>query len=110
MGRRTVARSLAFQPLAQSRRGRSPSSGALRDRAAAIQAFQILHDGGEDFQPSEIAPWAIANGWDMAAARELQEIAEKTRKGVRLRGSPQAGQRWADALGQWRQPGASADE
>jgi hypothetical protein len=85
--------------------------GDFRDRAAAIQAFQILHDGGEDFQPSEIAPSAIANGWDMAAARELQEIAEKTRKGVRLRGSPQAGQRWAaNALGQWPQPGASADE
>jgi hypothetical protein len=75
----------------------------FRDRAAAIQAMQILYDGGEAFLPAEIGPWAIANGWEMRAARELQEIAEKTKKGARLRGSRQAGRRWAtDALTQWR--------
>jgi hypothetical protein len=82
----------------------------FRDRAAAIQAFRILLDGHEDLEPSQIAPWAIANGWDMAAARELQEIAEKTRSGMRLRGSPQAGRRWAtDALQQWRRAASEDD-
>jgi hypothetical protein len=79
----------------------------FRERAAAIQVFRILHDGREHFDPSEIVPWALAHGWDAAAARELENIARQTQSGKRLRGSPGAGIRWKpDALEEWRRQAA----
>ena len=83
----------------------------FRERAAAIQAFRILYDGHERFDPAEIAPWALAHGWDAGGARELEEIATKIQSGKRLRGRTGAGNRWrSDALEQWRAAAEKTEE
>lgn len=83
----------------------------FRERAAAIQAFRILYDGHERFDPAEIAPWALAHGWDSGGARELEEIAKKIQSGKRLRGTTGAGIRWrSDALEQWRAAAERTEE
>jgi hypothetical protein len=53
------------------------SSGLVhpRDKAAAVQALQILKRNGHRYAPQELQAWAMANGWDGRGARQLSEYA-----------------------------------
>lgn len=79
----------------------STGVGDPKDRAAAVQVFDILLAAHEPFAPDEIKAWLIANGeWKADDAQEVADLAEAVIQGRRLRrGSKQ----WpADILDQWR--------
>jgi len=57
-----------------------------RDRATAIQTFEILRDGGEMFTPEKVKAWLIAEGgWKATDAQEVAEVAQKVLEYRRLR-------------------------
>jgi hypothetical protein len=53
----------------------STGLGHPSDKAAAVGLFRILNGGGERYDPAEVAAWAANNGWGLAGARELGEVA-----------------------------------
>lgn len=63
----------------------STGLGHPRDRSSAIEAFRILHRNEHRFESEEIQTWAMANGWDAEAARELGEYAAGVQAGKRYR-------------------------
>lgn len=75
------------------------------DKAAAIQALQILKRSGCRFQPQEIRTWAMANGWQAEDARKLGEYAA----GVLAGKSYQTGRKqWVpDVMDRWRKEAAA---
>jgi hypothetical protein len=83
----------------------STGLGHPDDKAAAIQAFQILKRSGCRFQPQEIRTWAMANGWQAEDARKLGEYAA----GVLAGKAYQTGRKqWVpDVMDRWRKEAAA---
>jgi len=78
----------------------STGLGHPSDKAAAVGAFRVLLAAGERYDPDEVAAWAASNGWGMAGARELSEIARGVIAGKRYRVEPSG---WReDVLELWR--------
>jgi hypothetical protein len=79
------------------------SSGLVhpRDKAAAVQALQILKRNGHRFDPHELQVWAMANGWDGRGARQLSEFATGVLAGKAYRTGAAA---WGpEVLDYWRE-------
>jgi hypothetical protein len=52
------------------------------DRATAIDMFEVLHGGGEPYEPQEIVAWLKAQrGWKQLHAESVGEIAQKVLDG-----------------------------
>jgi uncharacterized protein (TIGR02391 family) len=70
------------------------------DRAAAVQAFRLLREAGERFEPSEVQAWAVRNGWRPRHARELSEVVQAIVDRRSIRGGRP---RWReDIVEHWR--------
>ena len=77
------------------------------DRKLAIQIFEILRDGGEEFSPDEVKAWLIAEGgWKASDAQKVAEVAERVLNRKRLRKGPPIYEK--DILRKWRES-ASAE-
>lgn len=46
------------------------------DRAMAVRVLQTLYRNREEFEPTEVHAWALADRWSADAASRLREIAE----------------------------------
>lgn len=53
------------------------------DKAAAVDTFRALKRAGIGWDPAEIEPWAIANGWTAEDARSLRSVAQGVLDGRR---------------------------
>jgi hypothetical protein len=52
------------------------------DKATAIDMFEVLHGGGEEYEPGEIVAWLEnERGWQDLHARSVGEIAQKVLDG-----------------------------
>lgn len=81
----------------------------VTDKAAAVQAFQILHAGGERLNGGEIQAWATANGWRADHARQLGELASRIASGATLRS--RGSSVWVDdVLAVWRHAAESTGD
>jgi hypothetical protein len=81
----------------------STGLGHPSDKAAAVGLFRVLKAGGEEYDAAEVAAWAANNGWGLAGARELGEIAAGVRAGHRYQVERHG---WRDdILEQWRAEG-----
>ena len=71
------------------------------DRDLIIQALLILKDGGEEFTPSSLKSWLMANvGWKATHAQEVAEAAAEVLQGKRINQEKSA---WpGDILQKWR--------
>jgi len=79
------------------------SSGLVhpRDKAAAVQALQVLKRNGHRYEPQELQTWAMANGWDGRGARQLSEYAAGVLAGKAYRTGAAA---WGpDVMDYWRE-------
>ena len=79
----------------------STGLGHPSDKAAAVQLFLALRNGGERFDPDQVHAWAASHGWRAAHARQLGELARK----IADRRTVRAGQQQAwrpDILTIWR--------
>lgn len=72
-----------------------------RDRASAVQLFEILRNGGERFTPEEVKAWLVGKGgWKAIHAQEVTEVAQKVLERRRLKSGTH---RWRpDILNIWR--------
>jgi hypothetical protein len=72
-----------------------------RDRASAVQIFEILRNGGEPFTPEAVKTWLVSKeGWKATHAQEVAEVAKKVLEGRRLKSGTH---RWRpDILKIWR--------
>ena len=71
------------------------------DRDLIIQALLILKEGGEEFTPSSLKSWLVANGgWKATHAQEVAEAAAEVLEGKRFNQGKSA---WPDDVMQkWR--------
>ena len=71
------------------------------DRDLIIQALLILKEGGEEFAPSSLKSWLVANGgWKATHAQEVAEAAAEVLEGKRVKQGKSA---WPDdILQEWR--------
>lgn len=56
------------------------------DRTDTIRRLQYLAGHGHALVPSELEAWALANGWSMAGATRLREVATRINGGRSFRG------------------------
>jgi hypothetical protein len=79
----------------------STGLGHPSDKAAAVQLFLALRNGGERFDPGQVHAWAASHGWRAAHARQLGELAQKITDGKTVKAGQQ--QAWRpDILTIWR--------
>lgn len=80
------------------------------DKAAAVQMFRLLHDGGEQFDPEEIRSWLISElGWEPRHANEVREVASGVLAGRNFRVSSSS--TWAPGIvKRWREQGAREND
>jgi hypothetical protein len=79
------------------------SSGLVhpRDKAAAVQALEILKRNGHRYDSQELQTWAMANGWDGRGARQLSEYAAGVLHGKAYRTGADA---WgSEVMNYWRE-------
>ena len=55
------------------------------NRETAIDAFELLHEAGEPFDPRQVGAWAARNGWGAANAASLEVLAQGVLDGRRFR-------------------------
>lgn len=72
------------------------------DKAAAVEAFRILKDGGHRWARDEVEAWAIANRWSVEYASDLGDVSERVQEGRRFQ--VPRGRSWTPRiLDMWRQ-------
>ncbi len=79
---------------------KSTGLGHPADKSLAVDAFFILLENGERFDPKEIKAFLVAEGgWEPVKAREVEELAQSILKGKK----PRRVKSWAsDILETWR--------
>lgn len=80
------------------------------DRAAAVEMFRLLNTAGEDFDPTEVRSWLIAElGWQPRHANDVKDVAEGVLSGKKLRTS-NPGVWVPDIVDRWRGSGLHDSE
>ncbi len=76
-------------------------------KARAVETFRVLRKAGYSWSPAEIKTWALANGWNVRGAEQLEEVAAGVLAGkaYRLRGS---GGLRSDSVNYWREKAKQA--
>lgn len=70
------------------------------DKAAAVNTFRALKKARIGWEPAQIEPWAIANGWAAQDARALRSVAQGVLDGRRYQ--VDSGQWRSDIVSIWR--------
>jgi hypothetical protein len=79
------------------------------DRKLAIEVFEILRDGGENYTPVEVKAWLIREGgWRATDAQKVAELSQRVLEGMKMRKGDYVLSK--DILTRWREQARGSEK